>query len=402
MHLKNIFLKGVVWRLAFYISSFLLNIYLANILGASQSGPFFYLINNLAFVIQFLTMGLDISLSYFNAKKEFKVSTLLNLTLHWSLITTLLFSILFYFSYSFDIIHYNYNTLLLILFVFSSILTGLITALFVSSNQLVIPCLIPFICNISLLCYLYTLNGSGETHILHLYLSAYFIASILTCTILTITLLSKTKTVIKLWPIRLKKEIMTYSLNIFLFNLGVNLLLRGDIWLVRYLTNNKDLGNYIQTGKIVQLILLLPNLASFTLLPLLTQQSASNTLLKENVTKLSRLYFLVSLTICCFLCLTGYWLFPFVFGATFDKMYLSFIYLMPGVLLFSASYPIDTFFSSINKNNENIKAALYALLVMVIVDLVLIPHYSIYGAAIGSSASFTLFYFYLLSRFKNS
>src|SRR6476620_3179243 len=184
MHLKNIFLKGVVWRLAFYISSFLLNIYLANILGASQSGPFFYLINNLAFAIQFLTMGLDISLSYFNAKKEVKVSTLLNLTLHWSLITTLLFSILFYFSYSFDIIHYNYNTLLLILFVFSSILTGLITALFVSSNQLVIPCLIPFLCNILLLCYLYTLNGSGETHLLHLYLSAYFIASILTCTIL--------------------------------------------------------------------------------------------------------------------------------------------------------------------------------------------------------------------------
>ena len=399
---KKIFFKGIVWRLAFYVSSLLLNIYLSNTLGASQTGLFFYLINNLSIAVQFLTMGLDMSLSYFNAKKEFKQSALTSIALRWTVLTTALFTLLFLLGLLFDFFSNQHNTLLVILFVFSSILTGLTTALFVSSNQHVVPSIIPLLGNLFLITYLYLLNLNSHPDLLNQFIKAYFIASALVCLSLFLILYVQSKPSINLWPLRLNKEIVTYSTNIFLFNMVVSLLLRGDIWLVRYMADNKDLGNYIQTGKIVQLILLLPNLASFTLLPLLTQQTSVHNDVKADVVKLSRIYFLVSLVLCCALGLTGYWLFPFLFGQSFNKMYQAFMLLTPGILFFSASYPIDTFFSSINRNKVNIQAAFLALSIMLVVDLVLIPRYSIYGAAMGSSVSFTFFYLYLWYQFKRA
>lgn len=398
---KNILLTGVIWKLLLFFSAFLLNVFIANVFGATESGAFFYIINNLTLVIQFLGFGLDTSLGYFNSKKEYTPSYLLNGAISWSFVTTLVFAIFFYTGLHFGLFNYKDNTHFLILFVFCSLLNGLVSILYISSNRNIWPNLIPTLFNFLLIAYLYFLSRNKERLNWQHFLNAYLLAPIFVSLLLLSAQFYREKVKFKLLQIGIRNKLLSYSLQIFIFNLSISLLLRSDIWLVKLLSNANDLGNYIQTGKVIQLVLLLPNLASFTLLPLLTQQQKNKEAVEENVLKLSNIYLFSSLFICVFLAATGFWLFPFVFGSSFNEMYTTFILLTPGIILFSAAYPIDSYFSSIDKNSENIKAATLALLTMLLIDLLLIPHYTIYGAAIGSSIAYAVFFFYIIGRFKH-
>lgn len=398
---KNILLKGVTWKLLLFVSAFLLNIFIANIFGATESGAFFYIINNLTLIIQFLGLGLDTSLGYFNSKKEHTSSYLLNIAISWSLITSILFSLFFFIGHNYELFENKNNSLLLIIFVFSSLLNGMVSILYISSNRNILPNLLPTVINVSLIAYLYFFIRNNQNPDWQHFLKAYLLAPAFSCIILVSGKIYKERIKFSLQQIKLSKKLFSYSLQIFIFNLLINLLLRSDIWLVKSLTNADDLGNYIQTGKMVQLVLLLPNLASFILLPLLTQQRQNRELVKENVLKLCNVYFYSSLLLCGFFAASGYWLFPFLFGSSFTEMYPTFILIIPGVVLFSTAYPIDSYFSSIDRNTENIKATICALAIMLMIDLLLIPHFSIYGAAIGSAVAYITFFFYIVNRFKH-
>jgi len=398
---QNILVKGVTWKLLLFVSTFLLNILIANVFGATESGAFFYIINNLTLIIQFLGLGLDTSLGYFNSKKEHSPSFLLNVAISWSLITSLVFSIFFVFSVHYGLIENNNNTYLPILFVFSSLLNGMVSILYISSNRNILPNLVPTLVNILLIAYLIIISVDYQKTDLQHFLSAYLLAPSFSCLFLVGSKLLKERIKLKLLTVPVSKKLLSYSLQIFIFNLLVSLLLRSDIWLVKQFTNAQDLGNYIQAGKMTQLVLLLPNLASFILLPLLTQQRQNREQVEENVIKICSIYFFSSLLLCSCFAVVGYWLFPFLFGNSFTEIYPTFIILIPGIVFLSVAYPIDSYFSSIDRNAENIKAIVIALLIMLVVDLILIPRYSIYGAAAGSTIAYTIFFFYIVNRFKH-
>lgn len=82
------------------------------------------------------------------------------------------------------------------------------------------------------------------------------------------------------------------------------------------------------------------------------------------------------------------WLIPFLFGAPFAAAIVPFAALAPGILGLAVSYCISPHLVLAGRIRESTFAAVVSLVVMVILDLWLIPHWGILGAAIGSSVAY--------------
>jgi O-antigen/teichoic acid export membrane protein len=87
-------------------------------------------------------------------------------------------------------------------------------------------------------------------------------------------------------------------------------------------------------------------------------------------------------------------LIPLVFGPSFDKMFILFVFLIPGILSTSMNYPITAWFSSADRISVNIRGSVVALLVLCIGDLFLLPIYGILVAPLVSSAGYFCYYCY--------
>src|SRR4051812_7666723 len=89
-------LNGFAWRLCLYVSSFILNIFIAKSLQADQAGVFYLLLNNIAFVVLLLSFGLDSAVAYFGSRKEIKSGNLLVLSIGCSLFACILMIAFYY------------------------------------------------------------------------------------------------------------------------------------------------------------------------------------------------------------------------------------------------------------------------------------------------------------------
>lgn len=118
--------------------------------------------------------------------------------------------------------------------------------------------------------------------------------------------------------------------------------------------------------------------------------------MNEKMQLLSRGLILFYSIACLFLLLTGAWLFPFVFGPTFNKMYLPFILLTPAILCYSVIHLLAAYYSGKKVLRVNLAGNILALTVIVIGDWLVIPNYGIAGAAVVSSAGYVCYMSYML------
>lgn len=397
---KRELISGTLWKVIFYFTSFFLNVLFANYLGAVESGAFFYLQNNLYLIIFFLSFGIDSSLSYFNSLKEIPFGKLTTVAIFWSLIATLLFANLYPFFLQFGLITSIVRKEFVFVFFWGAIITANLSSLFLSSNDFKTPNVVPSFFNILLISFIgLTMFHSRGILSSRLLFEVYIASTFFTgCSLMVIVLKNVRLSAKDIGPF-LINQFFRYSGNVFLANIFITLLLRSDIWLVKGLCSETDLGNYIQTAKFLPVILILPTLASFTLFPLITQNINNDKKLVEIVLKLISLYIYFSFIVCLAIGILGFWLFPFLYGSSFSKMYLTFLCFCPGALALAGSYPLTPYFSGKNLNRVIANSSLLATLLMLLLDFILIPKFSIYGAAIGSSVAYIFYFLQLLWRF---
>jgi O-antigen/teichoic acid export membrane protein len=120
----------------------------------------------------------------------------------------------------------------------------------------------------------------------------------------------------------------------------------------------------------------------------------------QTVQRLSRLICTGAAFICALLGAIGYWLFPWIFGAGFQNMYLPFLLLVPGILAIATLYPYTAYYAGKNKVRHNIIGSLLALGAIVAADCLLIPLWNISGAALASSLGYLVYEGYILWQFK--
>ena len=193
------------------------------------------------------------------------------------------------------------------------------------------------------------------------------------------------------------RKLFRFGLTAFSANIISFLLYRIDYWFVKEYCDAADLGNYIQVSKLAQVFFILPGILAGTVFPLTAGGQRQN--VNELLATISRLIFIFYIFCCGILAVTGYWLFPLLFGESFQNMYVPFLLLIPGILALSTLYTLTAYNAGKNKISTNIKGASIALAFIIVTDLVFIPLYGINGAAMISSIGYIIYHIYVLTAF---
>jgi O-antigen/teichoic acid export membrane protein len=143
-----------------------------------------------------------------------------------------------------------------------------------------------------------------------------------------------------------------------------------------------DIGNYIQVSRIVQLFQILPSMLAAYFFP---KTASEGDKIIPYLTILIRWIVIVNLILVLPIIIGGFYLFPFIFGGSFDQMYILFVLSVPGIFSLSVLAIISTYMAGINAVRINLLTALIALVIVCIGDYLLIPVYGV-GAAAAVSA----------------
>ena len=108
------------------------------------------------------------------------------------------------------------------------------------------------------------------------------------------------------------------------------------------------------------------------------------------------IYFLSLLLLALF----GKFLFPYIYGESYDRMYSPMLWLSPGILALALQALLTAYYAGRDKVKYNLFGALLALIVIVIADFILIPPYAADGAAMGSSLGYLAYAIFMFVNYK--
>jgi len=403
MQTGKILLQSMLWRGLYYVSAFIINILIARHFQASVSGSIYYISSIYALVLLLFSLSLESGIIYFAAKQQIPVSRLFSFSVLWSLFTGLIT-----FFIAWQLIGKTYAGISTELIIFSAVLfiTGnlLITycsGFFYANNDFVIPNIIIIAGTVTLI-VLIPYNGQSivpaitDENYFYVYFASFFVQGVLMAIAVKVKYV-KTGAFQFLSAAEFRL-LFRYCAMAFLGNVTFFLLYRVDYFFVEKYCTADELGNYIQVSKIVHLFFILPTILASAVFPITAggRKEAINKLL----TLLSRSIFLLYSFLCILLALVGKWLFPFVFGESFTAMYQPFLWLIPGILSLSGIFTLTAYFAGKNRIRVNIIGSVYALLVIVVGNIIFIPKYGIEAAAIISSLGYIVYQGYIIAVFR--
>ncbi len=403
MHTGRILLQSILWRGLYYVSAFIINILIARHFQASVSGTVYYISSIYAIVLLLCSFSLESGIIYFSAKNKIPAASLFNFSIAWSCIAGLFtfFIVRFFFNGQFREIEPGLMIISAVLFITGNLLTTYCSGFFYAAGNYMVPNII-FITGTLISIILIPFNGSSvlpainDQNYFYVYFSIFFVQGL--CMAVAAWFIYIKTIRFSLLSFANLKMLFRYCALAFLGNVIFFLLYRVDYYFVEKFCTAPELGNYIQVSKLVHLFFILPTILAGAVFPITAggRKEAINGLL----TLLSRAVFLMYSLTCILLAIAGKWLFPFVFGESFNDMYLPFLWLIPGILSLSGIFTLTAYFAGKDRIKVNITGSVYALLVIIAGDIIFIPGYGIQAAAAISSLGYIVYQVYIIAVFK--
>jgi O-antigen/teichoic acid export membrane protein len=397
MAVSRLFYQSILWRGVVFLSSFVLNVLIARHFQAAVSGQIFYIINLYAFIILIASLSLESAMGYYVSRNEIAIAKLINFTFVWTLLIAV--GIFIYMLLRQSAVP---GGIIAITFICGNLLSNYCAGICYAKKNFFLPNAINIAINLSLVILLLLMEVIqtkiiSDRVFLVILFSSFLLQGIASLFAVALTYVSGWRLS---FPIANEfKKLFRFAILAFAANLITFLLYRIDYWFVKEYCSSEDLGNYIQVSKLVQLFFILPGMLAGAVFPLTAggQQNYINSILAT----ISRIICVFYFCCCLFLIMTGYWLFPFLFGHSFNNMYTPFLLYIPGILALSTLYTLTAYYAGKNKISVNITGALIALIFMVAGDLFFIPKYGINAAAAVSSGGYIIYHIYVLNTFLN-
>lgn len=393
--MKKAIYDVLLWRGLNFLSVFILNILIARMLEATGAGSLFYLINNLSLCILLLSLCLESGLAFYAASNQGDSSALSFLALGWTVLACILFAALSLVIPAHLVeIEGPYGGWLGLCFVAGNLLISFYSALFSAQKNFTTPNLCSLIINAGLiLFFLYNRDSHLSSSLVYLcYFVSFLVQGLVIC-VLYFSRRRETRNDVPRPPLVMR--VLRYSFAALVSNLVFFLVYRADYWFVEGYCSDVELGNYIQVSKLVQWLMLMPMLVSTAIFPI-TAASGNDSAMVGRIVTLSRIILYIYLGICAALALTGYWLFEWIFGATYHYMYIIFLLHIPGILALAMLYPVSAYHAGIKRIDINLKGALAGLLVIAVLNFIFTPRYGIYAASIISSLGYICYFIFSL------
>lgn len=407
MTFEKLLQQSLIWRGFYFITVLLVNIVLSRYLQADGAGWMYYMTNFFSLILLVASLSMESGYTYFTSGNIIHQNKLAWFSLIWTFFVAifvwLLVSIYFTQIKPIGMEEREQYLLYALTYICGIVLMNFFSVLFYAQKNYLIPNIGMGVLNIALCCFIffnYNKNNSYNTVV-----NGYFFSILLQGILLAIAFFIKNKTLknISIPNVVEFKQLLKYSLVALAGNLVFYFVYRVDYWFVRYNTASclpEDLGNYIQASKLGQLLLVLPQIFASVIFP----QTASGQLrsnVNQSILVLFRVFLLVFIIIILFIAVVGNWLFPFVFGHSFNNITIPLLLLLPGIFGIAVLVLLSAYFSGKGKVGINLKGAGLALIVVIIGDIIFIPKYGIYAAAVVSTIGYLVNLCYALWHFFN-
>ena len=392
MQLNTLIYKNFAWRGFFYLTSLVLNIAMARMLGAGLSGELYFFLNNIYLVLLIGSISLDSGITYYVSKGELPENQLASFSFAWAVLASVLIAVLFLIFYHNKPVLFENNFLFYacISFTLGTFLNIYFAAFFYSYDNYKTPNLISGIINLVLLICIPWKQGWLGFVDGQIFLIIFFTATLIQGVIISISLFLQRKISFTFKKFLLKEiaPAIKYSVAALSGNLAYFILYRIDYWFVEYYCLPKSLGNYIQVSRLGQLLILPCTIIAATLFPQSSKQAVSFE--AKSFARLFRIVVIVYLLAGLFTLAFGKPLILFLWGNEYDEMYVPLQLTMPGIIFLAVSYLFSPIFAGKGKVSYNVIICLLALVVVVILNFMLIPDWGIKGAAIATSGGFAV------------
>ena len=398
MKLAKALSTSIFWRGIYFLSVLLLNILVARHFEADGSGQIYYITNIFAFIMMLISLCLETPMGYYLSQKKINETQLTVLALCWTVIVMIPAFLLIQQFSGMEGIPFERKQFELSANVFlaGNLLITFFVALFYSKLDFVVPNLL--LSGVNLLLIALVPNNTAMQGLLtdEQYIPLYFSGFLLQGILLAIAFIIKYVKWKKFSfiPVSLLRSLFSFALIAVVTNSMTFLMYRIDYWFVNKYCSDADLGNYIQACKLAQLFFIIPSILAAVVFPMTA--SGRREEMNEKMQLLSRGLIVLYSIACTGLLLVGYWLFPFVFGASFNNMYWPFLLLVPAILSYSVTHLLTAYYGGKKVLSVNFLGNVFALTIIIAGDIVFIPVYGIKGAAVVSSAGYICYMCYMM------
>jgi O-antigen/teichoic acid export membrane protein len=376
---------------------FLINVLIVRLLGSSLSGTFFnelYLLNFLAFIA---SMGLDYAAIHYYGKDPRLLYAINRKLLRISLAGAVsLIILLWLFSYVTEwgtrtspvaALMFTLGNLLLILY------QGVLSARKLFNLQNIILA----VTNLIYLIILFWFHQSKKDISFEWIAGGYAILFLAQGIIITAVCFGGEN--LK-GPEITVQQLVRHGVPIMISSLVYFAFLRVDNFFVERFAAAEDLGAYVQCGKMGQYFLYFSSIISSTILPFVRSEHLAGTL--NEWRKLMRPYIAMILFAALIIGVSGYWVFPFVFGEGFENMYLLMLIFLPGFICLGILTLMNAVYIGNNKIGRIFRGDLLGLSLVLVLDFMLVPRFGSMAAAMISSSSYIVVFLYLFAGFKSN
>ena len=165
---------------------------------------------------------------------------------------------------------------------------------------------------------------------------------------------------------------------------------RLDVFFVSSILGNHELGLYQLAVFLSQSLNLVPSAAQSVLFPTFAAAQTSPHKNALQLAQANRVLFLLSLVGGVLLVGFASWGIEWIFGESFRGSVTVLYWLVPGAVAFSTTTVVAGYFAGMGRPHLNMFVSIVSLTVTIPLDILLIPRWGITGAAIASTASYTM------------
>lgn len=185
-----------------------------------------------------------------------------------------------------------------------------------------------------------------------------------------------------------EKLLIGYGVNAYFSNVLAFLNNRADIFLVNFFLGPSSTGIYVVAVQLVEKVWIFSQAVNTVLLPKLSQLRKSESVRNELASLMSRLVLWVTGIASTLLALIALPLIWTLFGNKYSNSFFPLLVLLPGVILLSSGRVLANDIAALGRPGINMRISIFATVLNVVLNIVLIPQYDVLGASFASLASY--------------
>ncbi len=193
------------------------------------------------------------------------------------------------------------------------------------------------------------------------------------------------------WDRMVMRSTLSYGLKGHIGNILQFFNYRLDMFILNYFLGTAGVGIYSISVGISELLWHFPNAVGFVLFP--KAASTKPEIMNEVTPRILRITLLLTTIGAMGLYFLGEQLIEVIYSKAFLPAYVPMLVLLPGVILLGGAKVLTNDIAGRGHPEYNSVNAALGLIITVVLDLLLIPKYGVFGAALASSITYALIFF---------